>query len=72
MGAVCSDLQAELVTAHFEGNAERFLELSDAIDKLAEVLFVAPMEGYIGRILYALSQLKLFRPTLHTIPGGGS
>jgi 4-hydroxy-tetrahydrodipicolinate synthase len=57
MGAICSDLQAELLTAHFNGNAERFLELSDQIDRLAEVLFIDPMEGYIGRVLYALAQL---------------
>ena len=57
MGAVCADLQAELIDAHFAGNAERFLELSDLIDRLAEVLFIDPMEGYIGRILFALSQL---------------
>lgn len=57
MGAVCSDLQAELIAAHVAGNAERFLELSDLIDQLAEVLFIDPMEGYIGRILYALARL---------------
>jgi len=57
MGAVCSDLQAELLAAHFAGKAERFLELSDLIDRLAEVLFIDPMEGYIGRILYALARL---------------
>jgi 4-hydroxy-tetrahydrodipicolinate synthase len=57
MGAVCCDLQAELISAHCAGNAERFLELSDLVDQLAEVLFIDPMDGYIGRILYALSQL---------------
>ncbi len=57
MGAVCSDLQAELIKSHFAGHAERFLELSDLVDELAEVLFVDPMEGYIGRILFALSKL---------------
>ena len=59
LGAVCSELQAELITSHMDGNAERFLELSDLIDKLAEVLFVSPMEGYIGRILCALSKLGI-------------
>ena len=57
LGAVCCDLQSELIASHFAGNAERFLELSDVVDKLAEVLFVPPMEGYIGRILCALSKL---------------
>ena len=59
LGAICCDLQAELITSHLKGNAERFLELSDAIDKLAEVLFIAPMEGYIGRILRALAKLGI-------------
>ena len=57
MAAVCTDLQAELLRAHFENRAERFLELSDIVDQLAEVLFIHPMEGYIGRILFALSKL---------------
>ena len=57
MGAVYCDLQAELIAAHFAGKAERFLELSDLIDQLAETLFVNPMEGYIGRILFALAKL---------------
>ena len=59
LGAVCCELQSELITSHVKGNTERFLELSDAIDNLAEVLFVHPMEGYIGRILYALSKLGI-------------
>lgn len=57
MAAVCTDLQAELMAAHFSDRAERFLEVSGMVDQLAEVLFVQPMEGYIGRILYALSKL---------------
>jgi 4-hydroxy-tetrahydrodipicolinate synthase len=59
LGAICVELQAELITSHVQGKAERFLELSDAIDKLAEVLFVEPMEGYIARILCALSKLGI-------------
>ena len=57
LGAISSDLQAELLDAHFAGNAERFLALSDLVDQLAEVLFIDPMEGYIGRILFALAKL---------------
>jgi 4-hydroxy-tetrahydrodipicolinate synthase len=59
MGAVSTDLQVELIRAHFQGSAERFLELSDMVDQLAEVLFIHPMEGYIGRILFALSKLGI-------------
>jgi len=57
MAAVCTDLQAELIGTHFHSRAERFLELSDLVDQLAEGLFVHPMEGYIGRILFALAKL---------------
>jgi len=59
LGALCCELQAELLQSHFEGQAERFLELSDAVDELAEVLFIDPIEGYIGRILYALAKLGI-------------
>jgi 4-hydroxy-tetrahydrodipicolinate synthase len=59
LGAVCSELQTELLSAHFGGNAARFLELSDSVDRLAEALFIDPMEGYIGRILRALAHLDI-------------
>lgn len=59
MGAVCTDLQIALMRAHFSGDAARFLELSDLVDQLAEVTFVAPMEGYIGRLLRVLAQQKI-------------
>jgi 4-hydroxy-tetrahydrodipicolinate synthase len=70
MGAVCCDLQAELIRAHRAGNAERFLELSDLVDQLAEVLFIDPMEGYIGRILCALSQLGVIPADAANDPWG--
>ncbi|PWT90996.1 MAG: dihydrodipicolinate synthase family protein [Blastocatellia bacterium] len=59
LGAVCTEVQTELLSAHFTGNATRFLELSDSIDRLAEVLFIDPMEGYIGRVLRALAHLEI-------------
>ena len=57
MGAVCCELQASLLRAHVDGDAARFLALSDAVDALAEALFVSPMEGYIRRVLWALVHL---------------
>jgi 4-hydroxy-tetrahydrodipicolinate synthase len=72
MGAVCCELQAELLRSHFEGRAERFLELSDAVDELAEVLFVDPMEGYIGRILCALAKLGIIPEEAAYDPWGPS
>lgn len=70
MAAVCTDLQAELLRAHFQNRAERFLELSDIVDQLAEVLFVHPMEGYIGRILFALSKLGVIPTEAANDPWG--
>ena len=57
MGAICCDLQAELIRAHAVGDSARFLALSDAVDMLAETIFVKPMEGYIRRLLWALVHL---------------
>jgi 4-hydroxy-tetrahydrodipicolinate synthase len=70
MGAVCSDVQAELIKAHVGGKADRFLELSDQVDRLAEVLFIDPMEGYIGRILYALARLGVISADAANDPWG--
>ena len=57
MGAVCCDLQVELLGAHARGDAARFLELSDQVDALAEAIFINPMEGYVRRLLWALVHL---------------
>jgi len=57
MGAICCDLQAELIRAHAIADGDRFLTLSDAVDLLAETIFVRPMEGYIRRLLWALVHL---------------
>ncbi len=55
MGAVCCELQADLIRAHAEADAARFLRLSAEVDALAESLFIRPMEGYIRRVLWALA-----------------
>jgi 4-hydroxy-tetrahydrodipicolinate synthase len=57
LGAICCELQADLIRANEAGNTDRFLELSDAVDMLAESIFISPMEGYIKRILWALVHL---------------
>lgn len=55
MGAACTTLQAELIRSHRAGDAARFLTLSAAVDDLARHTFVAPMEGYIRRMLWCLA-----------------
>jgi 4-hydroxy-tetrahydrodipicolinate synthase len=72
MGAVCCDLQAELLRAHTRGDAARFLELSDAVDALAEAIFINPMEGYIRRLLWALVHLGVIPSEAAGDPWGPS
>ncbi len=54
MGAACCGLQADLIRSHTEGDARRFLRLSNFVDQLAEATFTTPMEGYIKRMLWVL------------------
>ncbi len=54
MGAACTALQAEMMKAYYDGRAKEFLGLSRAVDRLSQVTFVPPMEGYIRRMLWAL------------------
>jgi 4-hydroxy-tetrahydrodipicolinate synthase len=55
MGAACTALQADLIRAHRAGEAARFLELSNLVDRLAEATFTRPMEGYVRRMLWVLA-----------------
>jgi 4-hydroxy-tetrahydrodipicolinate synthase len=54
MGAACTELQRSLLDAYFQGRPAEFLALSERVDKLGQVLFRAPMEGYIRRVLWTL------------------
>jgi 4-hydroxy-tetrahydrodipicolinate synthase len=53
MGAALPDLQAELLRSWAEGEYARFVELAELCDRLAQVTFIPPMEGYIRRMLWA-------------------
>ncbi len=53
MGAALPDLQAELLRSWADRDFGRFVELSELCDRLAQVTFVDPMEGYIRRMLWA-------------------
>jgi 4-hydroxy-tetrahydrodipicolinate synthase len=55
MAAACTALQADLLRAYWNGDADRFLGLSRAVDDLAQHTFIAPMEGYIRRMLWCLA-----------------
>jgi 4-hydroxy-tetrahydrodipicolinate synthase len=54
MGSACIQLQRDLMDAHFQGRTADFLKLSRLVDDLGRTLFVAPMEGYIRRVLMAM------------------
>jgi 4-hydroxy-tetrahydrodipicolinate synthase len=56
MAAACTSLQAALIDAACSTDAVRFLELSRRCDAFASATFVAPMEGYIRRMLWALCE----------------
>jgi 4-hydroxy-tetrahydrodipicolinate synthase len=53
MGAAMPEVQAELLHAWRDRQWERFAELSALCDRLAQATFIAPMEGYIRRMLWA-------------------
>jgi 4-hydroxy-tetrahydrodipicolinate synthase len=53
MGAALPDVQAELLRSWAERDFGRFVDLSELCDRLAQVTFIDPMEGYIRRMLWA-------------------
>jgi 4-hydroxy-tetrahydrodipicolinate synthase len=53
MGAALPDLQAQLLRAAASAEWTRFVELSGRCDRLAMATFIAPMEGYVRRMLWA-------------------
>lgn len=55
LGAVSPDIQKSMIDAYFDKNYSDFLDLMYRVDKLAEIIFIQPMEGYIERLLYFLS-----------------
>ncbi len=55
MGAVETGLQADLLAAHRKGEVDRFLQLSEACDRLGKALFQEPVDAYPRRILHLLA-----------------
>lgn len=54
LAAGCTDLSVSLMNAWTSGESERFLRNAKAIDRFAQATFVAPMEGYVQRMLWVL------------------
>jgi 4-hydroxy-tetrahydrodipicolinate synthase len=55
LGGVHTAIQLGMFGAWHQKDYSTFIRLSKLVDTLAEVTFVEPMEGYIGRVLYCLS-----------------
>ena len=55
MGAALTTMQSGLLAAAREARWNDFVALSARCDRLAQVTFVEPMEGYIRRMLWALA-----------------
>ena len=47
-------MAAALLAARARGTWDEFIRLSSALDDFARATFVAPMEGYVQRMLWAL------------------
>lgn len=55
MAAARVGLQKRFLDAYWNRDAQQFLELNHAIDDLAQHTFLAPLEGYIQRMLWCLA-----------------
>jgi 4-hydroxy-tetrahydrodipicolinate synthase len=54
MAAALTDVAAALLAAHAAEDWGEFVRLSSALDDFSRATFVAPMEGYVQRMLWAL------------------
>ena len=74
MAAAVTDRCAALLNAHAAEQWDDFHALSSAMDTFSQATFVAPMEGYVQRMLWALEADGVFArsafdpwcPTLHS------
>lgn len=70
MGAACTRLQHDLLRAWQAGDHARFVALNQKVDAFAQATFIAPMEGYIKRMLWALVALGVIPETAAHDPWG--
>jgi 4-hydroxy-tetrahydrodipicolinate synthase len=54
MAAACTSLQARFLRSYWQNHAQEFLGLNKDVDELALHTFIAPIEGYIQRMLWCL------------------
>jgi 4-hydroxy-tetrahydrodipicolinate synthase len=72
MGAAVPGPQAALVRAALNGDAAQWARLTRAVDAFGRVIFRAPMEGYIRRILWALADTGVIPEAATADPEGPS
>ena len=59
MGTALAGLQANMMSAYYEQEFNKFQYLSNFVDRFSMTTFCYPMEGYIGRMLYSLASLGI-------------
>lgn len=59
MGGALTMLQADMMKAFYSEESQNFLYHSQWVDRFAMATFCQPVEGYISRMLYALSWLGI-------------
>jgi 4-hydroxy-tetrahydrodipicolinate synthase len=62
MGAALTMLQSDMMHDFYAQKFESFHFRSQLVDRFAMTTFTEPMEGYIGRMLYALAWLGIVSP----------
>ncbi|HMH82871.1 MAG TPA: dihydrodipicolinate synthase family protein [Gemmatimonadales bacterium] len=55
LGAALTSFQVALIEAFHSGDFGKFVKLSGLCDRFASATFVAPIEGYVRRMLWALA-----------------
>jgi 4-hydroxy-tetrahydrodipicolinate synthase len=70
MGAALPDVQADLLYAWRDRDYARFVDRSAECDRLAQVTFIPPMEGYIRRMLWAAAADGVLPPEACDDPWG--
>lgn len=55
MASALTDVHADLITAYAARDAHDFMTVSRRLDGFSQATFIAPMEGYIRRMLWALA-----------------
>jgi 4-hydroxy-tetrahydrodipicolinate synthase len=70
LGSAHPSIAIELIEAHVNADASRFLRLTKALDDLARPIFRAPMEGSVLRLLQSMVQLGVIPAEAANDPWG--